>query len=95
MKLPLIFNRIIKFGRNFKYRKYPCAKCLVKVTCLEMSTCELYIDHGKYSQVWKGLKEECTELIFITCCFGGFGFVILTAGFGLWKWGEIIYGYFT
>jgi len=91
----LLFDLIIRFGRNFKYRKYPCAKCLVKVTCLEMTTCELYINHGKYFRIWKDLKNECTELIFIASCFGGLGFVIVTALFGLWKWGDIIYGYFT
>ena len=95
MKLPLIFNLIIKFGRNYKYRKYPCAKCLVKVTCLEMSTCDLYIDHGKYSQVRKSMKEEVAELIFVICLFGGLAFVILTLLFGLWKWVEILNGYFT
>ena len=90
-----IFNYMIKLGKNIKYIKYPCKKCLVKITCNQMSSCEMYKNHMAYDKYKKDVYEEFQELCFIACLFGGLGFTIVTVAFGLWKWGEIVYGYFA
>jgi len=92
----LIFDLIIKLGKNIKYAKNPCKKCLVKITCDQYADCEEYQNtHVKFYKIWKDVKNECSELMFLGFLFSGFAFVILTVLFGLWKWVEILHSYFT
>jgi len=97
MKIPIpdLFNYIYDLALDLKYIKYPCKKCLVKVQCLQMNKCEPYQDHLKFIKDWKNVKTEITDWFFVMCIFGGLAFICLTFVFGLYKWGEIGYKYFS
>ena len=94
MKINMI-RYLKQYSNTFKYRKYPCKKCLVKATCNDLARdCQYKEDHFKYDRAKENVKDELSEWFFIVSFFGGMAFVVLTFILGIWKWVEIGWAYF-